>query len=105
MKTITIMVGNNQSEYITSLMHEFDILAKERGVRLIFLSGYRVLSDADDINGANEKHKNYQFSAIYDYVNYTGCDACIVCYGSMSGVLGAPTMEEVLEQCQGLQLY
>ncbi len=102
MKTITIMVGNNQSEYITSLMHEFDILAKERGVRLIFLSGYRVLSDADDINGANEKHKNYQFSAIYDYVNYTGCDACIVCYGSMSGVLGAPTMEEVLEQCQGI---
>ena len=75
MKTITIMVGNNQSEYITSLMHEFDILSKERGVRLIFLSGYRVLSDADDINGANEKHKNYQFSAIYDYVNYTGCDA------------------------------
>lgn len=102
MKTITIMVGNNQSEYITSLMHEFDILAKERGVRLIFLSGYRVLSDADDINGANEKHTNYQFSAIFDYVNYTGCDACIVCYGSMSGVLGAPTMEEVLEQCQGI---
>ncbi len=102
MKTITIMVGNNQSEYITSLMHEFDILAKERGVRLIFLSGYRVLGDADDINGANEKHTNYQFSAIFDYVNYTGCDACIVCYGSMSGVLGAPTMEEVLEQCQGI---
>ena len=102
MKTITIMMGNNQSEYITSLMHEFDILAKERGVRLIFLSGYRVLDDSYNPKLKNNKRRDYQFSTIYDYVNYTGCDACIICYGSMSGVAGAPTMEEVLEQCKGI---
>ena len=102
MKTITIMVGNNQSEYITSLMHEFDILAKERGVRLIFLSGYRVPDESVDGSEESKKDRNYQFSTIFDYANYTGCDACIVCYGSMSGVVGAPTMEEVLEECKGI---
>ncbi len=102
MKTITIMVGNNQSEYITSLMQEFDILARERGVRLVFLSGYRVIDDYYGLANDKKERRNHQFSAIFDYANYTGCDACIICYGSMSGLTGAPSMEEVLEQCKGI---
>ena len=102
MKNIAIMVGNNQSEYISSLMHEFDTLAKEKGVRIVFLSGYRVPHDFLELTREKEERRNHQFAAVFDYADYTGCDACIVCYGSMSGVLGAPSMEEILEQCKDI---
>ncbi|MCR4610822.1 MAG: GGDEF domain-containing protein [Lachnospiraceae bacterium] len=101
MKTIAIMIGNNQSEYIKALMNEFDVQSKKLGVRLIFLSGYRVIDECQDDsvkeNNTKGEINNYQFSTIYDYVGYAGCDACIVCYGPISGVPGAPSIDDILE--------
>ena len=48
MKTIGILIGNNQSEYIKSLMDEFESQSKKLGIRLIFLSGYKVPSEYNE---------------------------------------------------------
>lgn len=103
MKTIAIMIGNNQSEYIKSLMNEFDSQSKELGIRLIFLSGYRIPLEfgvQDEEDYGNDKLNYYQFSSIYDYVSSTGADGCIICYGPMTGIMGTPSYEEVLKLCK-----
>lgn len=39
MKTIAVIVGNNQSRYIEALMSGFCKESKRRGVRLVFFYG------------------------------------------------------------------
>ena len=99
MKTIAIMTGNNQSEYTKSLMHDFDAHAKRMGIRLIFLSGYRLPEEYEgefSLDDDMEIDKS-RFSSIYDYVALSGCDACVICYGPMCAVPGAPSVNEILK--------
>lgn len=104
MKTIAIMVGNNQSEYINALLKDFDRISKERGIRLLFLTGSRLPVECDDSNDdkADATLREHQFSSIFEYVSYAGCDACIVCYGSMSGIPGVMPLEDIIEKCSGI---
>ena len=103
MKTIGIMIGINQSEYVKSLMREFDNQAKELGVRLIFLSGYRPDTEyTDKEDEVEDARHGSEFSAIYDYAPRTGCEALIICYGPMSGIKGTRPLDEVLKRCKDI---
>ncbi len=99
MKTIGILIGNNQSEYIKSLMDEFESQSKKLGIRLIFLSGYKVPSEYNEEDEFDDWMADYKFSSIFEYAGNTGCDACIICYGPISGIEGAPSMEEIINMC------
>lgn len=103
MKTIAVMVGNNQSEYIDALLKDFDRISKERGVRLLFLTGSRVPRECDNSEEEDTASlRDYHFSSIFDYITYAGCDACIICYGSMSGIPGVMPLEEVIKKCNNI---
>ena len=66
MKTIAVMVGNNQSEYIDALLKDFDRISKERGVRLLFLTGSRVPRECDNSEEEDTASlRDYHFSSIY----------------------------------------
>lgn len=103
MKTIAVMVGNNQSEYINALLKDMDRISKERGIRILFFTGSRLPVECDDVGeGRDVSLREHQFSSIFDYIAYGGCDACIICYGSMSGIPGVMPLDDILDKCSSI---
>ncbi len=103
MKTIAVMVGNNRSKYTKALVADLCQEGKKYGVNLVFLTDFRVheFSREEMLDSYNE-NQDYQLSTIYNYIGYSGCDACIICYEAMTGGINNVSYNKLLEMCKGV---
>lgn len=101
--TIAIICGNAISSYSTELIEGFKACAKEEDVNLVFLTGPHIPRYCKDIlTGSFAWDYDYQFHAIYKYVQYLKPDALIIEYGLLSQFKHVPNIEEFVKGFEGI---